>query len=116
MREMQTGAVVGPEESMVAGHQVMKLLGVKDWFEWNGRKFDLKIVCDMLIEPMPDVSEYEKDANMGCSHVAKLLRLNSKELRLVGASSLSEWVSAVMDEHDVIFNRNLEEMRNANAK
>lgn len=104
MREVQAGAVVGQEESMVAGHQVMKLLGVKDWFEWNGRKFDLKIVCNIICEPMPDVSEYEKDANMGCSNVAKLL-LDSHQ-----------WMVVVLDRHDVIFNRNLEEMRNANAK
>lgn len=114
MREMQAGAVVEPEESMVAGHQVMKLLGVKDWFEWNGRKFDLKIVCDIICEPMPDVSEYEKDANLGCTVVAGLLR--SFEHLWVGEQRGQLWLDVILDRHDVIFNRNLEEMRNANAK
>lgn len=92
------------EESMVAGHQITKLLGVKDWFVWNGRKFNLRIVCEILCEPMPKVGELERDANMGCTHVAKLFWPGMT----VG------WMEDFLQRHDEIFNRELEEMRNGN--
>lgn len=101
MREVQAGVVVGPESCTVAGHQVLKLLGVKNWFEWNGRKFDLKIVCDIICEPMPEVSEYEKDANYGCTNVAWLF-----------GDVDESWMNSILDRHDVIFNHKLEDQRN----
>lgn len=81
------------EESMIAGHQITKLLGVKDWFEWNGRRFDLKIVCEIVCEPMPEVSEFEKDANVGCTVAAGV----------IGRSVGESWMNSILDRHDELF-------------
>lgn len=87
--------------SEVAGKQITKLLGVFQWFEWNGRKFDLSIVCEILCEPMPEVSEFERDANYGCTLAAGVIGRDWDESAM----------NALLDRHDEIFEKRLKEER-----
>lgn len=89
------------KESEIAGSQVTKLLGVFRWFEWEGRKFDLAIVCKLLGKPLPETSEYEKDKNFGCALAAGV----------IGRKKTFPEMHKLLDAHDRVFDEQLEQQR-----
>lgn len=97
----ESGMVRAVPGNEVAGHPIKKLMGVYQWFEWNGRAFQLPVMCRVLCEPVPEVSEYARDAAAECAKVAGIFAGMDEKLML-----------GLLYEHDRIFEKQMEEMRN----